>query len=314
MKTLRTLAAAGAALALTLTACGSDSAGPTGGGGQMKLGFITKYNNDFFQVMNEAVNAWDDEHDDVEVITGEATSEVDIDGQIRLIESMVSQQVEGLVIAPVGEGVQPALEAAVAAGIDVVLVDNDLPDFDNKLSVVATDNNQGGVLAGEWIATQLEPGDTVAVLDGVPGVPALDARTNGMIKGLGEDFEVVQKIATECAQERGVSGTEDILSAHPDVDAIYAACGPPVLGAIQALSNANVTTDDLLLVGFDALPDEAEAILAGEQDASVAQFPAKMGTMSLDALLASSNGDDVETFIDTGTEIVTSENAEQFTD
>jgi ABC-type sugar transport system substrate-binding protein len=313
MKTSRTIiAAAGAALvALSLTACG-------GGGGasdadQMKLGFITKYNNDFFLTMQDAVKTWDQGNADVEVILGQGANEHDVDGQIRLIESMVTQQVDGIAIAPVSEGVQPALEAAVAQGINVILVDNDLPEFDNKTSVVATDNYQGGKLAGEWLATELATGDTVAVLTGVPGVPALDDRTDGMIEGLGGQFEVVQQVPTDCAQEKGVSGTEDILSAHPDVDAIYAACGPPVLGAIEALKNANVAPDQLLLVGFDALPDEAEAILAGNEDATVAQFPAKMGTMSLDALVATSNDEQVEPVIDTGTEIVTKKNAAQFT-
>ncbi len=316
MKASRALAAAvGVTLALSVAACGGDDSSTSTGGGddQLKLGFITKYNNDFFLAMQDAAETWDEENDNAEVIFGQGTSEQDISGQVALIETMVTQQVDGIVIAPVGEGVQPALEAAVAAGVNVVLVDNDLPTFDGKTSVVSTDNYQGGVLAGEWIATQLAPGDTVGVLAGTPGVPALDDRTNGMIEGLAGQFEVVQTVPTDCALERGVSATEDILSANPDVAAIYGACGPPILGAIQALDNANVAPDDLLLVGFDALPDEAAAILAGDEDATVAQFPAKMGTMSLDALVAASNGETVEKSIDTGTEIVTADNADQFT-
>lgn len=65
-----------------------------------------------------------------------------------------------------GEGVQPALEAAAAKGIKIVLVDNDLANFTQKTAVVSTDNHAGGVLAGKWLATQLKPNQTVAVRSG----------------------------------------------------------------------------------------------------------------------------------------------------
>jgi ABC-type sugar transport system substrate-binding protein len=315
-KSLRTIAGLGLASMLVLSACGSS--GPTAGSGsggadQIKLGFISKYSNDYFQAMQDAVKQWDDANPNVTVITGQGSSENDVDGQIAVIESMVTQQVKGIAIAPIGEGVQPALEAAAAKGIKIVLVDNDLAKFTQKTAVVSTDNHAGGVLAGKWLATQLKPNQTVAVLAGTPGVPALDDRVNGMIEGLGAGFDVVQTVATECTREKGVSGTEDILAAHPDVAAIYAACGPPALGAIEALANKNVADDALLLVGFDALPDEAKQILAGKEDATVGQFPKKMGSTSLDTLVTAINGGTVKAAVDTGTVMVTTDNAQQFT-
>jgi len=311
MRTTRPLAALGLVIALALSACGGS--GGASDSESIKLGFIAKYNNDYFLAMKDAVKEWDDDNKDVEVVVGQGKDGSDVDGQISLIESMVTQQVKGIAIAPVSEGVQPALEAAAEKGIKIILVDNDLPKFNQKTAVVSTDNYAGGKLAGEWLAKQLKPGQTVGILDGIPGVPALDDRTNGMIEGLGKSFEVVQKVTTECTQEKGVSGTEDILAAHPDVNAIYAACGPPVLGAIQTFSNKKVAPDDLLLVGFDGLPDEAKAILAGNEDATVAQFPKKMGTVSLESLVEVINGGTVEKTIDTGTEIVTKDNAKKFT-
>ena len=67
-----------------------------------------------------------------------------------------------------------------------------------------------------------------------------------------------------------------------------------------------------MLVGFDALPDEVKQIAAGNEDASVAQFPAKMGALGMDTLLGAVQGKPVEKLVDTGTEIVTSENADSF--
>jgi ABC-type sugar transport system substrate-binding protein len=309
MTATRTIAVLSLLAALVLSAC----AGSRDDDGQTKLGFIAKYSNEYFLAMLDSVQQWDQAHDDVKVVTGKGANENDVDGQIALVESMIVQQVDGIAIAPVGKGVQPALEAAAAKGIKIVLVDNDLPTFTAKTAVVSTDNYKGGVLAGRWLADRLRPGQSVAVLEGTPGVPTLDARANGMIEGLGNGFDVVQKVATECTREKGVSGTEDILAAHPDVSAIYAACGPPALGAIEALANKNVANDRLLLVGFDALPDEATQILAGKEDATVAQFPRKMGSTSLDTLVKAIHGEDVPKSIDTGSQIVTKDNAQQFT-
>lgn len=68
----------------------------------------------------------------------------------------------------------------------------------------------------------------------------------------------------------------------------------------------------LVVVGFDAAPDELAAIKAGEQAASVAQFPAKMGSLGIETAVAAARGQTVETNVDTGTEVVTKENVAQF--
>jgi ABC-type sugar transport system substrate-binding protein len=311
------------ALATTLlvAACGSDDDEGSDGGQAaaetaaepVKLGLITKFPVDFYLAMEDAAKEWDSGKPDVEVVYGTGKTATDDAGQIDLIESMVSQGVKGIAITPSSPAVQPALDDAVAKGVKIVLVDNDLPDWDGKSSVVATDNHKGGVLAGQWLASKLKEGDTLAVLEGVPGVPALDDRVSGMEEGLGDaGIKVVGKAPTDCDQDKGVSAAADLLTAHPDVTAIYGACGPPVLGAIQAIQNAGRKPDDITLVGFDALPDEVKQITAGKEDASVAQFPAKMGTLGLDTLLAATQGESVEELVDTGTEVVTSENAAEF--
>jgi ABC-type sugar transport system substrate-binding protein len=320
----RTMAVAMAiALALALGACGDDDddGGGNGSSGSsnskseepVKLGLITKFPVDFFLTMESAAKDWDKATAGATVVTGTADSATDDQGQIDLIESMVTQGVKGIAITPTSPAVVPALDAAIEQGVKVVLVDNDLPDWDGKSSVVATDNLKGGQLAGEYIAEQLDKGSTVAVLEGVPGVPALDDRVNGMEEGLGSSgIKVVGKAPTECDQNKGVTAAADLLTAHPDVDAIYGACGPPIVGALQSIKRAGRSPDSILVVGFDALPDEIEQIEAGNEDASVAQFPAKMGELGMETLFKAVQGESVEPNVDTGTEIVTKDNASEF--
>jgi ABC-type sugar transport system substrate-binding protein len=324
MRLLRILVALGL---LTLAACagGAPAATPTAPPDQptaapetqqadkIKIGLITKFPVDFFFTIENAAKDWAAAHPDVELITGQGTGGADHEGQIAIIESMVAQGVQGIAVTPTGVEVQPALDAAVEAGVIIVLVDNDLPDWDGKTAVVATDNYAGGVLAGEWLKGVLSAGDTLAVLQGVAGVPALDARVQGMIDGLdGLDIEIVQQLPTDCDQVKGQSAAEDILTANPDVTAIYGACGPPIIGAIESIANANRDPDGIVVVGFDASPDELAAIEAGTEDATVAQFPAKMGELGVETVYKALMGESVEPNVDTGTAIVTIDNVADF--
>jgi simple sugar transport system substrate-binding protein len=281
----------------------------------VKLGFVTKFPVDFFFVLEDAAKAWDEAHPEAEVLFAQGQSATDDAGQIAAIEDLLAQGVQGIAVTPTSPAVIPALDKAVAAGVPIVLMDNDLPDWTGKSSVVATDNLQGGLLAGEWLAGQLQSGDKLAILEGVPGVPALDARVDGMLQGLGDlasEVEIVKRLPTACAQDQGQTATEDILTGDPDVTAIYAACGPPAVGAATSIANAGILPEDIILVGFDALPDEVALIVAGSEDASVAQYPAKIGELGIDTLLKVVQGETVDAFVDTGTAMVTAENAADF--
>jgi ribose transport system substrate-binding protein len=305
-------------LGMAAVACGDDdsstdaSGGDAGGAGSeesVKIGFITKFPVDFYDTMVDAVDTWNEDHPEVEVIFAQGESGTDDEGQINAIESMITQEVDAIAVTPTSPNVQDALQEAVDAGIKVVLVDNDIPGWDGKTSLVATDNLAGGLLAGEFMVDQLAPGDTVAVLEGVAGAPSLQERVDGFVEGLGDGFEIVASLPTDCDQTKGLDAAQDILTANPDVTAIYGACGPPIIGALEAIASAGKT---IKVVGFDAGPDEVAAIVAGDQLASVAQFPARMGEMGAQAALDAANGEDVEPVIDTGTEMVTADNASEF--
>ena len=55
-----------------------------------------------------------------------------------------------------------------------------------------------------------------------------------------------------------------------------------------------------------------EAMTAGTEDASVAQFPTKMAELGVDALVKAIAGEKVESLIDSGAALVTKDNMAQF--
>jgi ABC-type sugar transport system substrate-binding protein len=315
----RVIAAVTTCAALLLAGCGGSSGGSSAGAGTtpakaagtIKIGFITKFPVDFYDTMVDSVKTWNKDHPDVKVIFAQGKSGTDDEGEIAAIQSMVSQQVKAIAITPTSPNVQGELQKAVDKGIKVVLIDNDIPAWSGKSSVVATDNLAGGKLAGAWLKGKLPAGAKIAVLQGVLGNPSLDDRVTGMLDTLGSSATVVAKVATDCDQTKGLNAAQDILSAHPDIAGIYGACGPPILGALQAIK-AKGKDGKLIVVGFDASPDEVTAITAGTESGSVAQFPAKMGSVGAQTALDAAQGKTVAPNVDTGTEMVTKDNAAQF--
>ena len=301
-------------IAITIAAVASvnASAHPAKKQGSVKLGFITKFPVDFYFTLVNGAKSWQKTHKDVTVFYGQGKAATDDAGEIAAIQDMVAKGAKGIAITPTSAAVLPALKKAVKAGVKVVLIDNDLPTWNGKSAVVATNNFKGGTLAGKWLATKLKAGDTLGILEGVPGVPALDDRVNGMLKGLGAlkgKIKVVSKLETDCDQTKGATAAQTILTANPDVTAIYSACGPPALGAIQSIKNAGIKPANIILVGFNGLTDEIKAIKAGTEDATIAQHPDKMGSLGIGTLYAAVLGKPVAKNVDTGTAVITKANA-----
>jgi simple sugar transport system substrate-binding protein len=306
--------AAGTALVLvvaTVAAVLSAGAGarPVQSQANVKLGFITKFPVDFYFTLVNGAKTWNKSHKNVSVMYAQGKAATDDAGEIAAIQNMIASGVKGIAITPTSPAVIPALNKAVKAGIKVVLMDNDLPTWKAKSSVVATNNLKGGQLAGKFLAGKLKAGDSLGILEGVPGVPALDDRVTGMLSGLGSvksTIKIVSKLETDCDQTKGAQAAQTMLTANPNLTAIYSACGPPALGAIQSIKNAGAK---LTLVGFDGSPDEITAIKAGTEAASVAQHPAKIGSLGIATLYAAVQGKKVPKNVDTGTTLITKANA-----
>ena len=308
-------ACVGAAALLLAVFAGGASARTQHAQSVIKLGVITKFPVGFYTTLQNGAKKFDAETPGAQVVFAQGKSATDDAGEIAAIQDMVTSGVKGIAIAPTSAAVVPALNAAEKQGVKIVLIDNDIPSWKGKASVVATNNYNGGVLAGKYIASRLKPGDKLGVLAGVPGVPSLDDRVNGMLAGLGamkSKLKIVGKLETDCDQTKGFGQAQTILTANPDLKALYSACGPPAVGADQALDDAHVKAGSFVMVGFDAQPDEVAQIVKGRENASVAQFPSNIGYLGAKTLWQVVQGKTVAKNVDTGTELVTKSNASKF--
>ncbi len=181
-----------------------------------------------------------------------------------------------------------------------------------SVPVIATDNvaaaeKVAGLLHDELTEKGKEGGD-VAFIPFQPGTGTNDQRKEGFNTGL-EDYPELELVAEQSSQSDYVQAmrvTENIFTANPDLDAIFAANEPGVLGAAEALRRAG-KDGEIVLVGWDGSPAEADAVREGVVQALVVQNPFQMGYEGVDSAIRMIRNDVQIESQSTGTTILTEE-------
>lgn len=238
-------------------------------------------------------------------------SETDVQSQINQIEDAVASKVTGIALAPTDpNALAPAVEQARAAGVKVVFVDG--AGTNKDVPFIGTNNLEGGKLGGKFMCQKLARGSEVAILQGVMSTSNGADRYNGAKQALEEcGIKVVAAQTAEWDRAKGQAVTESMLAAHPNIKGIFGSNDNMALGAIEALKAAS-KLKNVIVVGYDANPDAAKSILAGEMLASVAQAPKKMAALGIQTLVDMKAGKKVPLVTDPGTVLVTKDNAAQY--
>lgn len=248
----------------------------------------------------------------VDLTLNAPTDEADVDVQIAQVEDAITKGVKALVVAPTdASALNPTFDKAKAAGIPVLIIDSDTT-WPDKLTFIGTDNKAGGRLAGEFICDEVPAGSEVAIIQGHMTAQSIADRVNGAKEAIiACGAKLVAELPGDHTREGGQSVMEDIITANPNVKAVFCANDNMALGAVEALKAAG-KLEDVIVVGFDANPDAAVSILAGEMTATIAQSPFNMGGFGIVYGLAAIQGNTIPTRIDTGTILVTAENAADY--
>jgi ABC-type sugar transport system substrate-binding protein len=247
----------------------------------------------------------------VEVVVLAPPTESDVAAQIAQIEDQLAKGIKGLVLAPTDpNALAPVVDEAIKSKVPVVFVDT--KGTNAGVTYIGTDNEAGAALAAKYICDNVPKGSDVALITGIVTQSTGKARADGGRSGLtGCGLKIVAEQTGEWDRAKGLAVMENILTGNPNIKAVFASNDNMALGATEALKSAGVL-DKVMVVGFDANPDAAASILAGEMKASVAQNPANMGAIGVESILKLAKGETLPPVIDTGTVLVTKENAEKF--
>jgi len=247
----------------------------------------------------------------IDVIVLAPPAESDVAAQIAQIEDQLAKGIKGLALAPTDpNALQPVVAEAIADGVPVVFIDT--KGSNEGVTYIGTDNEVGAALAAKHICDNVPAGSEVAILTGIVTQSTGKARADGARTGLSAcGLKIVAEQTGEWDRAKGLSVMENIITGNPSIKAVFASNDNMALGAVEALKSAAML-DKVMVVGFDANPDAAASILAGEMTASVAQSPYNMGALGVESVLKLAKGEKLGPVIDTGTVLVTKENAEKY--
>ncbi len=239
-------------------------------------------------------------------------AETDFARQIEIVDSMITSRVDGIVLAPTeATSLVAVVERAGREGVPVTIFDTSIKT-DQYVSFVATDNYKAGAMAARKLAELLDGKGTVAIVKMVPGSGSTMEREQGFEETLAAEFPGIRKVAEQyCMSDRAKARavTENMLTAHPDLNALFASAEPATVGAAQALKGRE-DAGDLVYIGFDS-SDTIEADLrAGVIDALIVQDPFNIGYQAVKTIVEKLHGGTPDKRIDSPAYVVTLDNVD----
>ena len=216
----------------------------------------------------------------VKLIVVGAESSTDLSTQVKQVEDFIQMKMDVIgLVAIERKGIIPTIEKVNKAGIPVITVDTDA-DGGKREYYIATDNLLGGKLAAEWIVKALHGKGKIGILEITPGSQVGAIRMEGF-KSVMEKEKGIQIVASLTALGRrdvGMKVMNDIITAHPDLDAVWAINDENALGAMEAL-RARGKLKQVKIVGFNGALEAIQQVYRGNMAADVVQYPERIGEL-----------------------------------
>ncbi len=226
----------------------------------------------------------------VEIQWNAPTSETDYAGQLQIMTTMINRRVDAIAVAPIDKrAMVGVVERAAREGIPVIIYDTGV-DTEAFTAHIATDNYAGGRMAGERLGQILKGRGKVLMVACQPGAASTLAREQGFEDVLREKFpglRIADKRFGMADFAKSLAVAENMLTAHPDAEGMFASNETGSVGAAQAVKGRQ---SRIKLVGFDWSPTLLEDLKSSVIDALVVQDPFRMGYEAVKAAVEKLNG------------------------
>lgn len=260
----------------------------------------------------KAANDYKSQGIEVEIIWKGPLKEDDREQQVQVVEGFVSQNVSGMVLAPLDDKalVRP-VEEAKRAGIPTVIMDSGLQS-EQITSFVATDNKKGGAMAADRLGEVLGGKGKVIMLRYAEGSASTTDREEGFLQEMKTKFPNIEIISADqyagATRDTAKRASENLLQRFGnDVNGIFTSNESASTGMLLALQDMG-KAGKVSFVGFDATPQFIEAMKNNQMQGVVLQNPFKIGELGVKAMVDSILGKQIEKRVDTGAMMVTPEN------
>ena len=216
--------------------------------------------------------------------------------ELANVEDVSVRGVKVLLINPTdSDAVGNAIAVANQKKLPVITLDR-AANKGQVIAHIASDNTAGGEMAGNYIAEKLGKGAKIIQLEGIAGTSAARERGAGFAKAAqAHDFKILASQPADFDRSKGLNVMENLLTAQPEVQGVFAQNDEMALGALRAIQAAG--KKDLVLVGFDGTDDGVKAVKGGKMAATIAQQPEKIGEIGVQTADKVLKGEEVEASI-----------------
>jgi ribose transport system substrate-binding protein len=194
---------------------------------------------------------------------------------------MINRHVDAIALAPIDrQAMVSVVERAADRHVPMIIFDSGI-DTDRFVARVATDNYKAGQMAGERMGKILDGKGKVVIVGVKPGAASTEAREKGFEDTIHQKFPgiaILDKRFGMAAVALSMTVAENMLTAHPDLDGVFASNESGTIGSAQALRDRR---GKVKLVGFDWSPTLLDDLKSGLIDSLVIQDPFLMGYQSV---------------------------------
>ncbi|MDQ1002932.1 ribose transport system substrate-binding protein [Neobacillus niacini] len=227
--------------------------------------------------------------------------------QVELLKQTYNEKPDIIITAPYNSSVGPILETFT--DIPILLVDTNLT-IKNKTAYIGTDNNDLGKKAGAFLASQLQPGDKVAIIGGDISFSVFRERVDGAsqsLKNAGMEIAYTKTGIPDDPKEvqKAISM---VLRDHPDIKGVVTSHDTIALPVVKELEKQGLL---IPVIGPDGLTEMLKFIADETLPGTMAQNPYDMGYLSVETAMKVIKGENIEPFVDSGVDIIIKENALQ---
>jgi ribose transport system substrate-binding protein len=236
------------------------------------------------------------------------SNEYKFEEQDNILKNILKEKPDVLIVSPIKASKNTLLEEFDKKNIPVLLIDSDIP-WENKTSYIGTNNSELGWKGGALLASELQPGDKVALITGDESDPVLRDRIKGAkssLETVGIKIATHQTVPNDANQAKSTMGK--VLQDHPDVKGVYATTDILALSASEIIEKNGF---NIPVVGADGVTEMLKLIERGTLSSTVAQNPYDMGYLSVEAAMQVVKGEKVERNISSGVDIIIQGNAKE---
>lgn len=304
MKKLMSLALA-LCMALSLVACGGTggSSAPAAGSSaaesssdEAKYAIILKTTTTtFWKTMYDGIADYiASEGLNADLYT--AANDSDDAGQLAIVENCInSGEYAGIALAPCNSTtLVSAVKLANDAGIPVVNIDErfNVEEMNSQgatcVGFVSSDNQSIGYMGASYVASLIEAGSQVAIVEGIAGNTSSEERKTGATNGFTDaGMDIIASVACNWDMQTAMDTVATWCLQYPDLKAIYCCNDGMAAGARQAVAASGL---DIKVCGTDGDADAIQAVAGLATDgvsmtATVAQDPAAIGVTCVKLLV-----------------------------